>query len=231
MGKIRIEVASVNCRRTEDILGGDDLYYISSLKISAPQEGIAPADPIPDHRKETRESSRIRISKGEVKTFPDIERILFQSANINENQSVTGSVYWMDDDQGSLDKDIYDKMMLGILGLVSLLVGWVSMAMIGMPKSILMAIGGIVGFALLAFFILWVLGQTFYHKVMNSSKFIDKDDYLGGQWLNIPASGAAEDQQTFTIKGSQTGINSEKGKKYTKSWKTDYTVVLKITRA
>ncbi|MCB9233779.1 MAG: hypothetical protein H6581_19135 [Bacteroidia bacterium] len=231
MGKIRIEVASVTCRRTEDLLSGDDLYYISSLKASSPAERESPENPIPDDRAETRESSRIAINKGDTKTFPDTERILFQSGNIASDQAVTGSLYWFDDDQGSIEKNLYDRMMFGILGVISILIGWGSLALTGMPKSTWATVGGVAGFALLAFFILWVLGQVFYHKVMNSPKFLDKDDFLGGQWLNIPAQGPAEEPYTFKVVGSKTPIKSVKGKNYTKSWPTDYTVVLRITRA
>lgn len=247
MPRIKIELANIYCKDTEDFVGADEVYLLHSLRVA--DAGLAELEsPVP-RSAFNNITEAVDINDGEVKRLPVVGskdyNILFDR-NVRQNQVVTGSLYLVDRDLGELAEgtgllEELGGLVLAPLALIALLLAFlvggflrvieIFVSISFLPEVIrdFTSIPGILVVVLALLFPL-ILSFSLALIVLKQIGKLDGDDLLGGFVLTVEPEGPDIEVRGFDLRGS-TGIDIEGGTRFSGTWGTvDYTVNISIVR-
>ena len=232
---LTIWIDNIKCVDTEDLLGADDVYYVSMIGCErVPIEDREPVHPMPvrsrsDFMFSTRDRT-LRLIDGEVGYLQPGDRALFPNHSIPSHQEgcpsdgyINGPIYFFDLDAllGDLPPD-RDQAISGIV------VGHVAGAAAVIMGVMIGGMGGVLvgGLLLLAS----ITGGSLIVS-RHLSLGLDRDDYLGGFQFSVPVEGPADETISFDLDGSPKGILTEEGQRFGATFGTvKYEVTVRVER-
>ena len=202
MGRVKIEIDTVECLATANLFSGDDIYYISTLRCALPGAPEAAIEnPIPYYHV-TKTSDVARVNTGyRGQPWSDSDKVLFDGECDDEGY-IAGTFYLIDQQGSDAEKrefqrlaafkdSLTDQIIVSTTGILiagGALIGLgVALGLSLGPLGIALAIsvGGGVG----------LLSMPVIFKIMDflgrgtKSLSLD-DDYLGAIALRVPVRGA-----------------------------------------
>lgn len=106
MARIKIELIDVQCKNTEDVSGGDEIYLVGAMVGGTETKAFL--------------TKPIRINNNQTKKIPSDQSVMFEG-DLPEGETIKGAIAAYDEDSNH-DWDKYGKIVTTITNVVSSIV-------------------------------------------------------------------------------------------------------------